>query len=451
MPIIREIIVDLIMIIIIIFFSSPLAIVSSIQQFLALSWVQNTVGAIVTLTGALGNLFFQYLPTLLLLIVTSIMPTIISVITSAQGQKTATQNWRTMLKRFYTYLVISTLILPTMLLSSISGLVNYFLAFSNFWQAISLLFVPSSGTFFINFLIQQAMLKNTLALIRVDMLVYYPIKTRFSQYTKWYIYYGLCCFMPWCYHRHDKNIGNRFLSPQQRLYAAEFWWIPLFTEWELPYILGASSMALVYSVFSPIILLAALLYFLFKFYLDRYVICYQHGHRIKQPYQKSADFIALRKNVFVIVRIVLGIALMFSVYLSFFFGTKIAGNAQFIIHVVFSAIFAVLCIIALIVFDIMARRWLNSSKHLVKREALKSDKVEEVATEMQEVPISLDAVRTNKCRYYDPPVLFEILSSTIMDKAQQQQQQAATAYTENEVETINESTYGNMSAITPIG
>jgi hypothetical protein len=421
LPVIRQVVLSLIVVLIIIFFSSPLAVVSSIQQFLALSWVNTTVSAVITLTGPLGNLFFQYLPTLLLLIVSSIVPTLFTAISTLAKKKTKTKAIRTTTQRFYVYLIISTLILPTILLSSISALVNYFIAFNgNVGAALALLFVPSSGTFFINYILQKALLKNVMDIIRIDLLIYHAIRSRFTDYTKYYIYYAMCCFLPWCYHRHDKFVLHRFMSPRQRLHVAEFSWNALFLDWEYPYLLSVAGIALVFSLFSPIILCAATLYFLLKFYVDRYVICYHFGHRVRQPCVKSSNFLALRKTVFQLMRIIIGTTIMFCVYLVFFFATKIAGDNKYIIHTVFCAIFLGITIAIMVFFDILCRLWLNRARALLKRGQLKSDQLEENT----ELPItskpllSLDDIRTQKLRFYDPPILFEVMGDTLLEKMQ---------------------------------
>lgn len=413
LPILRKIILTLVMLVVLVFFSSPLAVVSAVQQILSLLLVKDSIVTIKNATGIMGSLFFQYLPTLLLLIVSSIMPSIISVITTVSKQKTVNKAKRHLLKYFFIYLLLSTLILPTMLLSSVSAIINYILAFKNFWQALSNLFIPSSGTFFINYVLQKALLKNALDLIRIDMLIYYTIKTRFTKHTKLYIYYGLCCFLPWCYHRHNKTVGKRYLTPQKKLYIAEFWWIALFTEWEFPYILSIAAISLVYSVFSPIVLPASLLYFILKWYLDRYVICYHYGHRIRQPYQKSSDFLANRKNAHQLVRIVLSIAIIFCIYLCFFFGTKIAGNAFFIIHVIFSALLGTICVIALIIFNILSKIWLNSARHLLNKDRVRDVSEQDnndIRIHNQVDPnLTFEDIRKDKDRFYDPPMLFEVL------------------------------------------
>jgi hypothetical protein len=63
---------------------------------------------------------------------------------------------RSILTRIYVYLIISNLIIPSMVITSAQSLFEFLQTPAKVWDIIA----PSSGAFFINLLMQRALLQN---------------------------------------------------------------------------------------------------------------------------------------------------------------------------------------------------------------------------------------------------------------------------------------------------
>jgi hypothetical protein len=108
--IVRRALVYVIMALIFLLFSSPLAMTSGIQSVLnmdvtPIAWLREN-------HGIRTDIIFQYLPTLLVLLLTNIMPTIVVYLTLLAPHWTNSVVQRELVFRAYCYLTASTLILP---------------------------------------------------------------------------------------------------------------------------------------------------------------------------------------------------------------------------------------------------------------------------------------------------------------------------------------------------
>jgi hypothetical protein len=88
-------------------------------------------------------------------------------------------------------------------LTSIHGVLAYIQGTGHIAEVFEHLFVPASGSFFVNLLLQKALLKNSLDLYRFGDLIIYLWNTRFTS--PLWKYLGI----------------RRYMTPIQQLKAAE--------------------------------------------------------------------------------------------------------------------------------------------------------------------------------------------------------------------------------------
>jgi hypothetical protein len=355
-PKVLRIITIFVITLLIVFFSTPLALTSTVQSLLELTNLfEASVDQMKKLLGPIGSLLFQYLPTLALLISSMTVPYAIILLSNAAQQKTHSNTRRLILKRTYTYLIISTLILPTMLLSSVDAAIQFFLSFNDPSQAFGKLFIPASGAFFINYILQRAILKNMIDFLKIGDVL------KFFYSSKLSILFS----------------SAGMISPQEKLQKTEV--SALNIELEYAYHLSIMGIALCLSVFTPLILPAALLYFIGKHLADRYNVSYIYGQRQlvygvgEQPLNGSTlskngenDFRSHYKTMQLITQLVLINLTIFTVYLSIFFGTKIS-NKMFIPHFSISLFLCACCVAGLIVLWFLKSFVINRAKLLAKQ------------------------------------------------------------------------------------
>eukprot|EP00761_Pharyngomonas_kirbyi_P006038 gb/GECH01006044.1/.p1 GENE.gb/GECH01006044.1/~~gb/GECH01006044.1/.p1 ORF type:complete len:938 (+),score=148.86 gb/GECH01006044.1/:1-2814(+) len=232
--------VGILLTVILIFFSSPMAIVSglgTITQTEVVSQGVVKVKSFLKIGGSLGSALFQYLPTFILFLVSVLMPIMISILTVFEKKRSKAAAGRATILRLYVYLIISTLILPSTLLTSVQAIVKSILE-NNLESGLRRMFLPESGAFFINFLIQYALLCNSVELLRLADLLRYLWK-RYQAVT-----------------------------PEERekaLQISEFYY-PI----EYAYLIGLMAIMLAYSTFSPLILLVGVFHLIFKHCVDRH-------------------------------------------------------------------------------------------------------------------------------------------------------------------------------------
>jgi len=324
----RTLIIYVILIFVFIFVSTPLALVTSLQDILAMGVIGLSADWVRRATGVFGAFFFQYLPTLLAVIASSILPIVIIKLTVAQKRLSHSSTQRKVEERIYFYLIMSILILPSMALVSVDGVFRYFGGTENITAMFANAFVPSSGAFFINYVLHKALLGNTLALYKIGGLIVYFLQTRFTSRI-------------W-----RKTPLARFISPIERFQAAERSELELGLEYANIHLIA--TLVLTYCVFQPIILVCGLLYFLYKYFVDRYTILYMYSHRSKNSLYGAAfgfkkDFIAHQRSCIQNVQIIFGSLFVFTFLQTMFYATKIVADRSFIPHTAIMAVVAAIC------------------------------------------------------------------------------------------------------------
>jgi hypothetical protein len=179
--------------------------------------------------------------------VTKAFSKVIGIATRWQSYPCRSEYKRVLLTRKFMYFVMSTLVLPALLLSSLDGIISYFKEDASLRGALAKMFLPTSGAFFINYILQNAILKNTEDLIRTEDALWYIWKTRI-------------------------NIHRRPLTLAEKLKVAEF--SDFSFEGEYARTLSIVALGLSFGLFSPIIMICTTFYLIVKYYVDiRWNIC----------------------------------------------------------------------------------------------------------------------------------------------------------------------------------
>ena len=309
--ILREILGHGFMIVVCIFFTTPLALVSAIDTLTKLPIISDFLLIVRTLTGEIGNLLFQYLPTLIVTLLTSLFSTIVIFITNLAKYKTKSKYNRTIIFRMYIQLILSIFLIPTLALTSVDGIIKYFSSATTFQDMLKNLYVSSNGSFFINLILQFATFKNFMSLLILGPLF------------KFFFYYFTA------------------KTPKQILDATES--AELYFPLEYSYTLLIVCIGLCYSLFSPIIIPCTLLYSILKYLTNRILMYFIFGRKLKLK-KNEIDYTSIFKESWLIVKIMFWNLMIFVSYHAIFFGLKMTTNFIFISHFVLEIILLLIVI-----------------------------------------------------------------------------------------------------------
>jgi hypothetical protein len=159
----------------------------------------------------------------------------------------------------------------------------------------------------------------------------------------------------------------RYKTPIQRLWLAEQ--TTLYIEWEYAYMHFVVSIVLTFSYFSPVVLPIGLLYFLYKYFVDRTIILDAYSHRKNNSVLGAAlglksDYLAHQRMVILNVQVMLGNMLVFCAFQAMFYGAKIVGDARFIPHTCITAVCGFICLVAIPLSSNII--WLLRKRHIKK-------------------------------------------------------------------------------------
>jgi hypothetical protein len=199
----------------------------------------------------------------------------------------------------------------------------------------------------VNMLLQKGLLSNSVEFCRIPNIIIYSFTVAFSQ-KFWRMYFPRFA---------------RYLTPIQKLKAAEQ--TSLYVEYEYAYMHWIASITLAYSVFSPIILPCGLLYFIYKYYLDRALIIDTYGHRKDMSVFGAAlglksDFISQYKMATLNCQLVMANCFIFAAFQCFFYASKLVSNKAFIPHTCIMAVLSFLLLLGIFKIGIISwilRRW----------------------------------------------------------------------------------------------
>eukprot|EP01027_Heterolobosea_sp_BB2_P013767 GEZU01019817.1.p1 GENE.GEZU01019817.1~~GEZU01019817.1.p1 ORF type:complete len:442 (+),score=136.78 GEZU01019817.1:192-1517(+) len=223
----------------------------------------------------------------------------------------------------YTYLVLSTLVMPSAALTSIEGFRQFFMSDKDFRKGLQTMFVPQSGAFFINLVLQYAFLSNITSLMRLPDLIRYLYR-RMRALTE--------------------------SEKQKSIEVAEFYFAS-----EYAYYLSVLAITFTYSTFSPVIMPCGLFYMLFKHLVDRHNLTYVVFKNTRASHTRSCDVISTYMHTKLIITIALINVLIFQCAMVLFFTSKVyaADGSSYIPHLVL----LVLGFVAMLIFASVWLQW----------------------------------------------------------------------------------------------
>jgi hypothetical protein len=247
-------------------------------------------------------------------------------------------------------------------LGIIDGVVKYNIQIKRDWAEIfTLLFAPTSCAFFVNFVLHKAILKNVLDLYHFGALFRYLWITLLSPFVKYPL-----------------DARMRVITPIRRLDAAES--VDLHIETEYAYMLTVMVISLCFALSSPMILVAAIGYFVIKFVIDRVTLSIMYSHHdsnrkrlsLKDAgYVHQKDFVAHRRLNQLVNKMVLFNLLIYALYSVVSFAPRISISTAFIPHIVILVVMSVIIFIALIMYNRMCQTKFNAPATLDKMNAFR--------------------------------------------------------------------------------
>jgi hypothetical protein len=272
----RIFIVHVLLIILLLFFTSPLSILSAITSWInKVEWLNKMFNRAKGLTGTGSDLLLQYLPTLILLIVSNTLPygmifcfysnfVALYYLSSVERYKSRSKVTRVNLLRLYVYLCLTTLskylvlyfllfvVLPSLLQVSIDSIIQYTIK-NDVTDIFYNLFLPAAGVFFVCYTLQYVLLGNTLDVLRI---------TSFFKY----LYRSFCKLLQIQYILNNQDAITQE-EKEEALHVAEF-----DTGFEYSFLISFFAIIVAYSVFSPLMLAIGLAYSISKYVIDRHNI-----------------------------------------------------------------------------------------------------------------------------------------------------------------------------------
>ncbi|XP_076464518.1 osmosensitive cation channel TMEM63C-like isoform X2 [Babylonia areolata] len=128
-----------------------------------------------------STLLVQFLPTLLLLTLSSLLPNVVYLSEHYIGHWTKTAEHHAVMRKTFIFLLLMVLILPSLGLTSAKALFEWMVVNAEKrvqWQCI---FLPSNGSFFINYVITAALIGTMLDLLRFSELFTYSLKLMMAR------------------------------------------------------------------------------------------------------------------------------------------------------------------------------------------------------------------------------------------------------------------------------
>lgn len=221
--------------IVLFFLSTPAIIVNTIDAF--------EPGAI----NKISPLISEFLPTLLLWTMAALLPVLVSYSDQWLSHWTRSQQTYSIMMKTFIFLLMMTLILPSLGLTSVQAFVEWTFQPENSTYRWECIFLPDKGAFFVNYVITSAFIGTALELIRFPELFMYA----------WY----LCL---------TKSKAEK--ASVQKAILLEFpfgvhyaWTLVVFT------------ITTVYSVACPLITPFGMVYLLFKHFGDKHNLYFAYG------------------------------------------------------------------------------------------------------------------------------------------------------------------------------
>ncbi|XP_047020442.1 CSC1-like protein 2 [Helicoverpa zea] len=233
----KAIVVNFFLFIVLFFLTTPAIIVN----------LFNTMVAKPESLGKISTVIFEFLPTLLLWTMAAVMPAIVAFSDKFLSHWTKSQQNYSIMTKTVSYLLLMTLILPSLGLASAEAFVTWTIHHENDTMRWDCVFLPDKGAFFVNYVITSGLIGTALELIRFPELflyVWYLLQSK-SKAEKSYVKRAILYEFPFGVH-----------------YA---WSIAIF------------SITMVYSLACPLIAPFGLLYMMLKHVGDKHNLYFAYG------------------------------------------------------------------------------------------------------------------------------------------------------------------------------
>lgn len=234
---IRAFIINIILFIILFFLTTPAIVVN----------LFNTLMAKPDSLSKITTVIFEFLPTLLLWTMAAVMPAIVSFSDKFLSHWTKSQQNYSIMTKTVSFLLLMTLILPSLGLASAEAFLRWTIHHENDTMRWDCVFLPDKGAFFVNYVITSGFIGTSLELIRFPELflyVWYLLQSK-SKAEKSYVKRAILYEFPFGVH-----------------YA---WSIAIF------------SITIVYSLACPLIAPFGLIYMMLKHIGDKHNLYFAYG------------------------------------------------------------------------------------------------------------------------------------------------------------------------------
>lgn len=232
----KAIVVNLFLFLVLFFLTTPALIVNLFNNFKIES------------TSKVGGVIFEFLPTLLLWTMAAVMPAIVAFSDKFLSHWTKSQQNYSIMTKTVSYLLLMTLILPSLGFASAEALMLWTLVYhKNDTMRWDCVFLPDKGAFFVNYVITSGFIGTALELIRFPELFLYV----------WYLL-------------QSKSKAEKSYVKKAILYEFPF---GVHYAWSL----AIFSITMVYSLACPLISPFGLVYFMFKHIGDKHNLYFAYG------------------------------------------------------------------------------------------------------------------------------------------------------------------------------
>eukprot|EP00762_Andalucia_godoyi_P004285 ANDGO_05526.mRNA.1 CSC1-like protein At4g35870 len=268
------------LILMLLFFSTPIALAAFIQSFIS-------TDSLTFLPEIVRSLLLTYLPSLIVFIAAQLLPLIIRFLTVLEGNYTYSRDDYNVLVRIYVYLILSTLVLPAIAVTAIDTIQEY-LSGNNVSDTFRRAFLPQSQVLFFSYLVQQAFIGNAMQLLRpLDLLRGFIIRLS-------------AVFSP-----EEAKIKR---ERPEFMYSVRY-----------PSTCAACSIGITYAIIVPLMLPVALVFITIRHLVDRFNIT--HVYKPGDPSTFEYSIYAYRQKLLLVARLFSASAILLSAYMFLYFSS----------------------------------------------------------------------------------------------------------------------------------
>lgn len=248
----RVILINLILIILMIFFTTPSILIEKLTPWSELLKIN-------TFEQYLPSYIVEFLPSLVLRLLAALLPVLVAYTALAELHWTRSAENRSMMVKTFILLLFMVLVLPTLGLTSINALLEWLNTKDNSSILIKWTCVSDNGAFFLKYVTTCSFIGTALDLLRLPDLLLYVIKMLYSRSSA-------------------ERLAVRMQAAFEFDYGVQYAWI-----------LTVFTVTLSFSVVCPLITPFGLTYMILKHLVDRYNIYFAYiSTKVDKNIHKSA-------------------------------------------------------------------------------------------------------------------------------------------------------------------